>query len=65
MRISIGYSGIAMFAFACRLGGKNLSSKRCFPLEQFAETDIATPGHPMLVRIFENNEISTFSILTP
>ncbi len=47
MRAGMGWSGAAMCAFAYRLGGeKNLSSERCFPLEQSAETYIATPDRP-------------------
>ncbi len=61
----MGWSGIAISAFADRLGGENtFLRKGSFLLEQFAETYIAIPDHPIPARIFENVTISLFSSLT-
>ncbi len=65
MRAGMGWSEVAMCAFAYRLGGENtFLRKGSFPLEQFAETDIASPECPMLIRIFESVKISTITLLT-
>ncbi len=57
-------AAIKVFGKRGARGEKNLSSERCFPLEQFAETYIATPDRPTLIRISDKGKISTFPLLT-